>query len=150
MKRWVIIFSVLLPIIVLLYLTYSAKNTLSNGIDYELSISGFDPIDPLSGHYVTYRIDYGFNPCENSEIECLCLEPNPTSISVPDSCSTNSCTSILRGSCKSGIFQAGIEKFFIPEDRAKEYDEIVRQGNSKIIITIREDKALVKDLLLNK
>lgn len=150
MNKKILVLSLILPIIALLYITIISKNTLSNGIDYELSISGFDPIDPLSGHFVTYRIDYGFDPCENKETKCLCLEPNPLSISVSESCSTDSCTSILKGNCENGIFHAGIEKFFIPEERAKEYDTIVRVGHSKLIITIKGDKALVKDLILIK
>ncbi len=150
MKKGILIFFLIFPIAVLLFITLSARNTLQNGLDYELSISGFDPIDPLSGHFVTYRIDYGLNPCEIPETECLCFEPNPIRISIPETCSTESCTSLLRGKCEMGRFRAGIEKYFIPEDRAKEIDEIVQRGKSKIIITIKEDKALVKDLILGE
>ncbi|MCB1142125.1 MAG: GDYXXLXY domain-containing protein [Leptospiraceae bacterium] len=151
MRNKLLILSVLIPIFSLLFLMFKKIHTRQTGLSYVLPISGFDPIDLLSGHYVTYRIDYGFNPCESQGSQCICLHLGEETASYLDSCSTNRnhCDSVLHGECQSGLFRAGIEKFFIPEGKAEHYDTIVRHGKSKIEIVIdKNGNALVKDLYL--
>ena len=133
-------------------LTIYKQNIYSNGKEFELNISGYDPIDLLSGHFVTYRIDYGFNPCENTDVgdTCICLTIGENVVSKLESCDfAKTCDAFLKGKCKNNFYEAGIEKFFIPENRAKEIDNIIRTGKSKIKIAVdKKGNALVKDLIL--
>jgi uncharacterized membrane-anchored protein len=152
MKKITLIFSLALPILSLLILTAQKAYTIHLGLEYHLKIKGFDPIDLLSGHYVTYRVEYGSEPCdEYIQAKCICLNKNNT-IHPLENCEKNSyCTSLLKGECKKGRFEAGIERFYIPEDRADEYDRIVREGNSEIIISVdKYGNGQVKDLILSQ
>ena len=152
MKNKFLLFSILFPILILLILTFIKQNIYSNGKEFELNISGYDPIDLLSGHFVTYRIDYGFNPCDkiDSIDTCICLTQTEYPASNLESCDfTKSCDAFLKGKCKNNFFEAGIEKYFIPENKAEEIDKIVRSGKSKVKIAVdKYGNALVKDLIL--
>ncbi|MBP7281874.1 MAG: GDYXXLXY domain-containing protein [Leptospiraceae bacterium] len=149
--------SLALPIVALLFLTLFKAYSLQSGLRFILPISGYDPVDPISGHYVTYRVDYGFDTCldykKNAEESCVCLRlgKDVSHYHIPN-CEADllkDCDSFLRGKCKYGRFEAGIEQYFIPEDKAEKIDKIVRKGKSKIKISVTKDgKAIVEDLLL--
>ncbi len=65
------------------------------------------------------------------------------------SCDDIHCDYYLKGTCQYSRFNAGIEKFFIPEERAEEMDRIVRQGKSKVRISVdTKGNAIVEDLIL--
>lgn len=149
MKKILILSSIIFPIVVLIIIVLNSISILKSGKEYELPISGFDPIDPLSGHYVTYRVDYGFNPCEVEGVQCLCFDKYPKeNIFIPDICGSSSCSFILSGECKGQSFIAGIEKYSIPEEKSDMIDKIVRKGKSKLIISINNSDVRVKDLIL--
>lgn len=59
------------------------------------------------------------------------------------------CDAFLKGKCNYGRFEAGIEEYFIPEEKAASIDKTVRKGKSKIKISVTKDgKAIVEDLIL--
>ena len=62
MKKYLLIAAVVFPIVVLLGVMLSKQAQLSQGSQVVLPIAGFDPRDLLSGHYLTYRINYGASP----------------------------------------------------------------------------------------
>jgi uncharacterized membrane-anchored protein len=153
MKNKILLISLLFPIVSLFFLTIYKQNIVNTGHEFELNISGFDPIDLLSGHYITYRVDYGINPCEkNGDGDtCICLKSDVNSIMESDSCDEISsfCDSFLKGVCKNNFFEAGIEKYYIPESKSTEIDKIVRIGKSKIKIAVdKKGTAVIKDLIL--
>jgi hypothetical protein len=90
-----------------------------------LRVEGYDPRDLLSGHYLTYRVQYGVEAVHNAPFQedvCACFnEP----LSVPASawwmgpCSErpeSTCPIFLKGySAYGNRFIAGIERFYIPE-----------------------------------
>lgn len=128
-----------------------------------IPITGFDPRDILSGHYLTYRlkIETG-NACQNDDRErdslALCLSLNDKGVvagSYPvfyDSIdeAENKCDAILQGKCERGHFIAGVERFYIPENESVFLDSAVRSGEGAVIVSVdRNGKAVVKDLLIN-
>lgn len=149
--------SLILPIIALLLLTIFKAFSLQSGMRFILPISGYDPVDPISGHYVTYRVDYGFDACldfqKSSEESCACLKQGKdvSHYYIP-SCEKDllkDCDAFLKGKCKYGRFEAGIEQYFIPEDKADSIDRTVRKGKSKIKISVSKNgTAIVEDLIL--
>jgi uncharacterized membrane-anchored protein len=149
MKSKLLKVGLIFPIIALLLLTFQKAYVKSQGEKFELAISGYDPVDILSGHYVTYQIDYGINVCESGK-SCLCLEKiDGLTVVTPVSCESKKCDYYLKGTCVGSRFNAGIEKFFISEERANEMDRIVRQGKSKVRISVdTKGNAVVEDLLL--
>lgn len=151
--------SLLIPIGALLLLTFFKAYSLSTGLKFILPISGYDPVNPISGHYVTYQVNYGVQVCAEynkfSNEDCICLKHGEeSSHSYISECSKNllkNCDAFLRGKCKYGRFEAGIEEYFIPEEKAKDIDAIVRKGKSKIKISVTKDgHGMVEDLILVK
>lgn len=155
-NKKIFLLTLLLPIVALLFLTVFKAYSLQSGMKFILPISGYDPVDPISGHFVTYRIEYGAGVCEihnrKAREGCICLfQKDADHIYIPG-CSVDSlrdCDAFIRGKCRNGRFEAGIEKYFIPEENAETIDKTVRKGKSKIRISVKKDgSALVEDLIL--
>lgn len=147
-KRYLII-ALLIPIFVLAALSASKKLVLLSGTEVVLPISGYDPLDLLSGHYLVYRVDYEVNNLCQGEEETkagfVCLSAKSFSIERPQGCST-----FIRGICKYGRFEAGVEKYFIPEGKAQALEEKVRTKAASIVLSVMSDgQAQVKDLLID-
>ncbi|MCB1180293.1 MAG: GDYXXLXY domain-containing protein [Leptospiraceae bacterium] len=148
MKKNLFVISILIPILALFFLTIKKAYTVSSGEKFELNIAGFDPIDLLSGHYVTYRVDYGFDPCYPDEVQCICVEKNSFTTYATE-CGSFDCKNFIKGKCIKGRFKANLEKYFIPEDKAEEIDRIVRIGKSRVRFSLdKQGNAIVEDLIL--
>lgn len=145
-----LIIALLVPILGLAALTLFKRNIYHNGKQVILDIKGYDPRDLLSGHYITYRIKYGIDnicPEQNFINEAyVCLDPKGFSKVEPTNCKT-----LLKGQCFSNKnFSAGIERFYIPESRAKELEDKVREKRAQIVVGIMPTgEAVVKDLLID-
>jgi uncharacterized membrane-anchored protein len=140
--------ALLFPIISLITLTFYKKHLLETGYEVVLPVSGYDPRDLLSGHYIIYTVDYGVsNLCRNSaylEEGYVCLDNKTFSFEKNPVCKL-----VIRGTCSGGRFEAGIEKFYIPEDKAEILDKKVRGKKASILISISPTgQAQVKDLLI--
>lgn len=157
-KNKIFIACLILPIASLIILTLLKAYSLQSGIRFILPISGYDPVNPISGHFVTYRVDYGNGICENynlsrDRISCVCLkkEEGANHYFIPN-CEKDlikQCDAYLKGKCSHGRFEAGIEEYFIPEEKADSIDKTVRKGKSKIKISVTKDgKGMVEDLIL--
>jgi uncharacterized membrane-anchored protein len=105
----------------------------SSGTLVEFPVVGYDPRDLLTGHYVTYRVDYGVDKlCDNggagSDREsCLCLvyEGDGPRVRVDGASACGEmpsqlCTAVLKGYCDGSRFVAGIERYHFPEEHAAE------------------------------
>ena len=113
--------AIILPILVMggWISTYLAKS--NTGTEVTLKIRGYDPRDLLSGHYLTYAIDYG-SPvtCPGQKREwCLCLKQGREEehvLAYQQDCHVmSSCSTILKGFCEYKRFSAGIERYYFPE-----------------------------------
>lgn len=147
-KRALII-GLLIPILVLAALASYKKFLPSSGQEIILPISGYDPRDLLSGHYLIYQIDYGVSHVcsgnQGKQAGYICLEPKQFSYILPTNCSK-----LIQGLCNFGRFEAGIEKFYIPEENAQILEEQVRNHGASISLSIAPNgKAQIKDLLVN-
>ena len=147
-KRALVI-ALIFPILALVALTAYKRYVLSFGSEVILPISGYDPRDLLAGHYLIYRIDYGVaGICSGNSGQrtgYVCLEPKMFSYSAPGGCSK-----LIRGVCKGGRFEAGIEKYYVPEYKAKHLEDEVRSETASIVLSITHGgQAQVKDLLVN-
>jgi hypothetical protein len=147
----------LLPVIILGLWTLKLHVQGTRGVDVELPIEGFDPRDPISGHYVTYRLAMGLHdPCRpeggplinRDEARCLCFEdggnPKPN---WAGACTAkpSSCHLYLKGSCDWSGFTAGVERFYIPEADSA-WLKVV-PPKSRIILTLnRGGGAQVKEV----
>ena len=132
MKKNILIAFISLPFICLLgwviFLTV-IKNT---GTDVTLSITGYDPRDLLSGHYIAYQIDWDNSDCTQF--------------------ANNICPKDKF--CKEGHW--GREcRFYIPEYQAKNLDNLFAnrfQNNLKfeVVYSYNENQTpIAKELLIN-
>lgn len=166
-NKKLVCFFIFLPVIGILFLNISAIIDSRRGTSLYLPISGYDPRDLLSGHYLRYDIDYGLNTkctysgfTEGKHINeprrlirnnyiYLCLDEGKknTFNKYPNKCKLK-----IRGKCKKSRFVAGIERFYIPENKAKEHEKLLLDSSNKaeLEVLIRNDgKTNVKDLLIN-
>lgn len=88
----------------------------------ELPIIGYDPRDLLSGHYLTYQIDYGTPVCPDPTAvadRCVCFTVPKTgkaSVQWQGECGLRpDCGAWIEGTCENGRFTAGVERFYFSE-----------------------------------
>lgn len=153
--------ALLLPIATLMLLAVYKGIKVSIGKTVVIPISGYDPRDVLAGHYLTYQVDYncpGLCSDEGSpNAEYICvrqLQGNQVEsqvVSSPDEAIEEGCDAVIRGSCgKWGRFEAGIERFYIPEKKSELLDSIARERKGKIVVRVDgRGNATIRDLLIN-
>ncbi len=130
------------------------QQILSNtGQEVLLNISSYDPRDLLRGHYLTYRIDYGVpGLCESdwtNSRHCtyVCLDSQTASTTRPQNCKL-----MIKGKCKYGQLLANVERFYIPESRAADLDQRLRDtdNHAQVLLRVRSGgQARVIDVLIN-
>ena len=150
-SKTVLLSALLFPIVALGILTGYKHYKVTAGIEVTLPIEGYDPRDLLSGHYLTYRVNYETrNVCEQSQRAnysegYICLDPRHFSYLKPESCEL-----MIKGTCSGSRFKAGIERFYIPENQAKKLDKDVRSKKGSIVVSVTPDgHAQIKDLLID-
>jgi uncharacterized membrane-anchored protein len=169
MKKQKLIAALVLPLVVFIALIFYKQAKVSMGEEVILPITGFDPRNILSGHYLIYEIDYGLegdNYCSEKENRSadvyLCLirdkkkrELYRSSVSVyydESDLYDAGCDAVIRGKCRYGRFMpdSEIEKFYIPEECAHSLDRAIRNGKGKIVLSVtRGGSAVIKDLLID-
>ena len=113
--------------------TASLIYQLKTGKEVKVNISGYDPVDMLSGHYVSYQIDWKKTDCKQFENN-LCPQERFCNRKYrwDDSC-----------------------RFYIPEKYAKELELALQQANRKkntfeIVFSYNKSKQpIAKKLLIN-
>lgn len=170
-----------LPIVALAFLAGYHYTTYHAGKEYRFPITGYDPRDLLSGHYLVYRIDYGLGDLcyqqsggepANSQADSaqadsaqadsgqadssqarkptattayVCLEPKQFSYYPIESCGY-----YVKGQCHFGRFSAGLERFYVPEARAKELEASIQKHQAHIVLSaLPKGRVLVKELLID-
>jgi len=145
-KKYLVAF--FLPVLSLIVLTAYKQIQIGRGTEVILSIQGYDPRDLLSGHYLTFSVNYDLpNLCQNNSKaeKYVCLSPRFESDIRPEDCKL-----YIRGQCRGWRFVAGVERFYVPENEALILEKLVRNKEASIKLSIGGDgTARVKDLLLN-
>ncbi len=144
-----ILIALIIPILVLAVWVGYKQFTFSIGKEITLPIMGYDPRDLLSGHYLTYRIDYGIGGiCAGSfrgQDGYVCLSPKRFSSWRPENCKL-----MIKGFCSRSQFIAGIERYYVPEKDAKRLEGLVQSGEASIVLSVSPiGEAQIKDLLIN-
>ena len=159
-RIWSVI-ALLIPILTLTGLILF-KQSLLQGQEVILPIRGFDPRNFISGHYLTYAIQYGITVCPKkpdngtaAENAFICLEPRQFLTNQP---TKEHCPLFIKGHCEQELFIAGIEKFYVPEKHAQYLGRILRDNprsdthpdRSEIVLAVSAGgRAEVKDLRIN-
>lgn len=146
-----VLLALIVPVIALALLVGYKKYTLSIGKEITLPIAAYDPRDLLSGHYLIYTINYGVKGvCKNTsygqkKFGYICLSTRNFSYRSPSNCKL-----LVKGVCNGERFEAGVERYYIPEKEAKKLECLVRSNKASIVLSVLANgKAQVKDLLIN-
>lgn len=166
-QKSTIIAALFFPILALASLAGYHGYSYYKGKEFVLPIEGYDPRDLLSGHYLIYTIDYqleetGTELCPKAKAQAehnteptprpttdydayVCLEPREFSRFQP-----NHCRYYVKGRCEAGRFNAGLERFYVPETRAKELEQLVLKSNAEIVLAaLPKGRVVVKALLID-
>jgi uncharacterized membrane-anchored protein len=146
LHRNFLIFAILFPVLLMFALMVYKQRIVSQGTRVILKISGYDPRDLLSGHYLLFRVNYGVTPgCNDHEAEpaYVCLTKQTFEYGEPKDCAV-----AIAGICQSGRFVAGIERFYVPQENAFELEKHVRGKDASIELAIKNGKAQIVDLLI--
>ena len=148
-KKFLII-ALLIPIIALAGLAGYKKYKIHAGTEYILPIHGYDPRDLLSGHYLIYQIDYGIaNICAETDwgetvSGQICLDPLAFSYNP-----ILECRATIPGICNGKRFNAGIERFFVPQEDANILEKAVIGKKGSLVLSVgTTGKPVIKDLLI--
>jgi uncharacterized membrane-anchored protein len=142
-----LVFAILFPIVLLLGFMLHKQRVVSQGARVILKIVGYDPRDLLSGHYLIYNVDYGVTPTCTSETHLaeafVCLSDKTFRFG-----SVRNCDLAIAGKCEQSRFVAGIERFYVPQENARELEQHVMGRNASIELAIKNGQAQVVDLLI--
>lgn len=121
------------PIILLaIWVNYISIQS-KNGIDIKVSVTGYDPRDILSGHYISYQIDWDKTDCSQfPDKECH-----------------------KEKFCHGNRWGISACRFYIPEESSEQLDKLFRSRNNdtlkfEVIYSYNPSrKAIAKQLLIN-
>ena len=156
------IFSFILPVGVLLGWALLNEYHLRSSRTVTLPVEGYDPRDLLSGYYLMYTVQYGVK-CPESPKRCrgmrcglsrsgkskayICFAPEKyiTLWQKPKNCSL-----FIQGQCVNKEFTANINRYYLPEKKAKKGTAMFRKAQKKQVVLAVTSKghALVKDILV--
>lgn len=162
-KAFLVCLLLLFPSVILaLFATYHGT-AIYHGKEVILPIYGYDPRDLLSGHYLTFRID--FSGVQDGEACRYALDTQNSGYGRPVSgfyCSegrsfsksSSGCKTAVFGTCTYRGFDIGVNRFYIPEEYAETLDLMLRRSSRteptmKIVLSVTSSgKAYAKDLLI--
>ncbi len=145
--------SLLLPIAVLIANALWHEWARHQGQEVTIPISGFDPRDLLSGHFLTYQLQYGTSNTDcrpEGATAMMCLQPSPL-LHINTQAKPADCDLYIRGQCGGlGRFTANIERFYIPEEYAPVLDRKVRENQGALVLGVdKQGTATIRDLLID-
>ena len=154
MKNTRLIISLAIPILAILLSIGKYEYQVRSGEEWKFEIGGYDPRDLLKGHYLTYRILFDLdevekrNSCRKRGISdcCLCLQRETSKVKTMR-CETAAklCDGMINEK-----FLPRLRKFYIPENRGKSLENLVRSRKAEILLSInRSGYPNVKELLID-
>ncbi len=136
--------TVLLPLIVLGWQVLALERDLADHTVWRIPIVGFDPRDPIRGHYVRFRYDWSLSPseidrCEGLLADCrLCLHRTSSgalsTTVVLDGSPVDQCEALLIANPVPGREESSLlvgQRFYLDETLAKAADDVLRQQDGR-------------------
>lgn len=152
----------------ILYLEFGKKS----GKELILPIQGYDPRDLLAGHYLRYTISFQTDAlCSQTDsgrisksktsenLHCVCYSHSGKILEGegffaedcnPDMLQNRSlCRVYLRGTCDYGRFKIGNERYYVNEEKAREYEARLRKEKEvHIRLKVDADGKAITDALI--
>ena len=119
-----------------------------------LPVQGYDPRDLLSGHYLIYKVDYGLSCPDDLDgfpvTAYMCFEPKKYIVISKQPEKT--CSLFIKGQCLRNLeFQTNASRYYIPEKKAKQLEQLFIKADKKNVIlsVTKKGHVLVKDLIID-
>lgn len=136
------LFVVGIPIGIMATWLLSLFVALTQAQEVTLAVTGYDPRDLLSGHYLRYRVDYGVGIpfFLNGDSICVCLPPTSEGVvkaSWVGECKRrdSTCPLFIKGVASHRGIDAGIERYFIPEKYSDALARVPQNTTIKVRVT---------------
>ena len=132
MKKPLLAIALSLPLVCLIGWTLFLAVLRNQGTDVKVAVTGYDPRDLLSGHYIAYQIDWDQTDCTQF--------------------AGNVCPK--EQFCREALWGRQC-RFYIPERYAKELDDLFRKRNTtdnvfEVVYSYRAGrKPMAKEMLIN-
>ncbi len=150
-----------IPILMLAALAAEKSHRVHSGERFVFPISGYDPRDLLSGSYLQFTVDYGAEhicessdrPTSDSAPASICLSPAREfrwqTLGVNELMAGGSCRRWIAGVCRNGRFKAGVERFYVPQEKAHALEVRIQSKNVQIVLAIgNSGEASIVDILI--
>ena len=161
-----LIIAFIFPILVLMGMAGINKYYIKISEERVFPISGYDPRDLLSGHYLVFSVDYGMN-CSSLKKKMkgkvkkekypikahLCLEPEKA-IGLSHK-PNKECSLFIKGKCsyyRSNFSVKNGNRYYIPEKHARKLEHLVRNSENEreVVLSItKKGHVMVKDIHIN-
>ena len=149
------IIALLIPILIIVGSIGKSEYQLATGKVWKFKVSGYDPRDLLRGHYVNYQVEFDWQKdrgiCLDKNDCCLCLNRKKASLGsvmvskMSCSLATERCDGLMREE-----YIQELRKYFIPEDKGKVLEKVIREKDAEILVAISNDgHPVVRDLLID-
>lgn len=139
-RRWLRALTLALPLVVLAGIAAEAALTRANYPSFEVRIQGYDPRDPLRGHYLLFRPDWAWADesaatCPGDTGCCLCLTGGPVDPAAslvacgPDTPAPASCLAVVSGYWRGAtdVWVQDLDRYFVPEAHARRLETLLRE-----------------------
>lgn len=144
-----------LPVLALAGAWANTYRMAQQGIDWDVPVSGYDPRDPLRGHYIRYQYDWpvpkaaakegeedvGFQPFQSGPVCIIGTSPAITSARlIGGSKDEAGCTSIVRPNEwreSDGEDGAHRDRLYVPQAKAAAMEAKLRDPDQQAVIRLR-------------
>ena len=150
-SKKVLLLALMAPIVALGILAAYKAHIISNGRKFTFPVEGYDPRHFLAGHFVLQTVDYGVPVCPKQTKPYpahVCLEPKKYFTRAYPS----DCQWFVKGHCRRGRFEAGIERYYLPKKAEKPLSKILSDKKRKVSVVVsvlRNGTAQIADLLID-
>jgi uncharacterized membrane-anchored protein len=155
-KNLLIKLALIIPVLGILTIVGKSEYEIRNGNEYRVEVTGFDPRDMLSGHYIDFRFKWDFDVEKSmkvsksykhydgveNEIElCVLKKAEGLKVYLINKSASDVCDDRLKGQFYKGetrelSFNLGIERFYIPEEHAKAIETAFLKSKSEVVFRV--------------
>lgn len=159
MSRKSMLFATALPVVGIMALVVRAELR-GQGDEWRVRAGGYDPRDPISGHYLLYSYQWSWSgtaTCDEPPMHfrgekprcCVCLHRGASGMTDPEAKRVD-CAEV--SACEAWLEPASAtapQKFFVPEEYAPKLEQMLRNRTAHIGLVARDGHAVVKELYLD-
>lgn len=133
----------ILPVVAMVFLIGFHTVKRESGDEWRIPVTGYDPRDLLSGHYLDFRYDWNWNDkdgdhsCNEDDCRLCLIEKIPGHRYNPEVYTSSpfihrTCATFIKGHSRYGRFVIGkkngdgLRRYFIPEVDARHLDRMLR------------------------